>query len=186
MNIRTTLTGLLLLSSLILFTGCAQKTTSGAATTTTEINKQVMSHEGEPILLGLVDRTGFQKAPFSGWFNPTYQEYQVRTADLQGVAENLKDVNIEVFMGTWCGDSQLEVPQFYKILDHLKFPEKRLKVYAVDNHPDRRKTTPGGEATAKKIEFVPTFIFIRGGKEIGRITEYPQKSLEKDMAEYVK
>lgn len=150
------------------------------------LNQKVTSHEGEPILLGQVNRTGFQQAPFNGWFESTYADYKPRESALEGVAQALKDVRITVFMGTWCSDSQMEVPQFYRILDYLKYPEKNLTVYAVDNHPDRNKTTPGGETAANKIEFVPTFIFFRDGKEIGRITEYPQKSLEADMASIVR
>ncbi len=173
-----------LLAGAALFSACTPKMASKTAAVS-ELNKQVTSHEGEAMLLGPVNRAGFQAAPFKGWFDPTYAEYQVRASALAGAAEGLKDVEIQVFMGTWCSDSQMQVPQFYKILDYLKFPESRLKVYAVDNHPDRRKTTPGGEATQAKIEFVPTFIFLRKGQELGRITEYPQKSLEADMAEKV-
>ncbi len=173
-----------LLAGVTLFSACSPKMASKTAAIP-ELNKQVTSHEGEAMLLGAVNRAGFQTAPFKGWYDPTYSEYKVRESELAGVAQSLKDVEIQVFMGTWCSDSQLEVPQFYKILDFLKFPESRLQVYAVDNHPDRRKTTPGGEAAQAKIEYVPTFIFLRKGLELGRITEYPQKSLEADMAKIV-
>lgn len=165
---------------------CSPKTGGQVASTAAPLNQKVTSHEGEPILLGQVNRTGFMEVPFKGWFESTYSEYKPRESALEGVADALKNVKITVFMGTWCSDSQMEVPQFYRILDYLKFPEKNLTVYAVDNHPDRKKTTPGGETSTNKIEFVPTFLFFRDGKEIGRITEYPQKSLEADMAAIVK
>lgn len=72
-------------------------------------------------------------------------------------------------------------PHFYKILDHLGFPEKRLRVVALDNHPDRRKTSPDGAEKGWNIEYVPTFIFLKNDKEVGRIVETPAVSLEKDM-----
>ena len=154
--------------------------------TGTPLNQQVTSHEGEIMLLGAINRQGLQSPPFKGWYDPTYQEYTVRLSALGGVSQALRDVEIVVFMGTWCSDSQLEVPQFYKILDALKFPESKLSMYAVDNHPDRNKTTPGGESKTYAIEYVPTFIFLRKGKEIGRIVEYPKKSMEADMADLLK
>jgi thiol-disulfide isomerase/thioredoxin len=172
---------------LIFLIACTPRTgDSLAESSTSVVNKRVTSFEGEPMMLGAVNRSGFQEAPFKGWFEPGYAEYKPRESALEGVSNALKNVRITVFMGTWCSDSQLEVPQFYRILDYLKFPEKNLQVYAVDNHPDRNKTTPGGETATYKIEYVPTFIFFRDGKEIGRITEYPQKSLEADMAAIVK
>ncbi len=165
---------------------CSSQNAGKTAAAPQPVNQQTTSHEGETMLLGLVTREGFQTAPFKTWYDDFYPEYKVRESALEGVAAALKDVEILVFMGTWCSDSQMQVPQFYKILDHLKFPESRLKVYAVDNHPERNKTTPGGESATYKIEYVPTFIFLRKGQELGRITEYPKQSLEADMAGFVK
>lgn len=142
-------------------------------------NLQVISHKGDPILLGEVNRAGLEAAPFGDWFRPTYVAYQV---DKMALADaNLEGVDLLVFMGTWCEDSQRELPHFYKILDHLGYPEKRLRVVALDNHPDRRKTSPDGAEKGWNIELVPTFIFLKNGKEIGRIVETPVVSLERDM-----
>lgn len=176
----------LIVSLAIGFYSCSPKVSGQISETPASINQKATSHEGGPMLLGQVNRTGFMEAPFKEWFESTYAEYKPREGALEGVADALENVKITLFMGTWCSDSQMEVPQFYRILDYLKFPEENLTVYAVDNHPDRNKTTPGGETSTYKIEFVPTFIFSRDGKEIGRITEYPQKSLEADMAAIVK
>jgi thiol-disulfide isomerase/thioredoxin len=93
----------------------------------------------------------------------------------------LEGVDLLVFMGTWCEDSQRELPHFYKILDHLGIPESRLRVVALDNHPDRRKTSPDGAEQGWNIDYVPTFIFLKNGKELGRIVETPLASLERDM-----
>lgn len=168
----------------VVFSACSSKIPQTIQDGST-MNKQATSYEGDPMLLGPVNREGLQTAPFKSWFEETYTTYQPRLSALGGVSKALKGVEVVVFMGTWCTDSQLEVPQFYRILDVLKFEESNLKVYAVDNHPDRNKTTPGGEHKLYNIEFVPTFIFMRDGKELGRIVEYPQKSLEADMAGFL-
>ena len=80
-------------------------------------------------------------------------------------------------MATWCGDSKREVPRFYKILDALNFSEKKMQVISVD----RNKKAEGFDLTSMNITRVPTFIFYKENKEIGRITERPTKSLEEDM-----
>jgi cyclophilin family peptidyl-prolyl cis-trans isomerase len=87
---------------------------------------------------------------------------------------------IEVFLGTWCGDSQREVPRFFKILDLLKneFHVELPVSYVALN---RAKKEPSTLIDGKTIELVATFIVYRGDKEIGRITEKPNGLLEDDL-----
>jgi thiol-disulfide isomerase/thioredoxin len=157
--------------SIILFTlilgGCARR------------NYEVISHTGSPILLGQINRAGLEKAPYADWFTPTYNQYKVDKESLSGL--NLKSTDMKIFLGTWCSDSQREVPRFYKILDELGYSSKKVEVIALDNHPDRRKTSPDGSEKGWNIEYVPTFIFLKEGKEVGRIIESPMVSLEKDL-----
>ena len=89
----------------------------------------------------------------------------------------LKDVQITVFMGTWCEDSHRDVPNLYKILDEANFDEKNLSVYATSEE----KTTPQGFEKDKDIIQVPTIIFYKDGSEINRIVEYSFYTLEQDM-----
>lgn len=145
-------------------------------------NRLDTAQDGTPMLLGLSSREGLLQAPFSEWFNAEYTSYQVDAAAAAPLKGKFTDLDIEIFMGTWCSDSQREVPRFYKILDELGVSEQRLRMYSLDDHPDRRKTSPQGEEKGKNIEYVPTFIFSRAGQEIGRIVESPQVSLEADMA----
>ena len=50
---------------------------------------------------------------------------------------------------------------------------------------DRNKEDLNGEVDSLAIELVPTFIFYREGKEIGRIEESPRETLEKDFNKIV-
>lgn len=132
----------------------------------------------EEILYGYCDREGLTSGQFSSWFEPEYQSYVVNDSIIFGMnLDLLLSSNITVVMGTWCSDSQREVPRLYKILDYVHFPENKLKMICID----RKKNADGTIVQDLNIELVPTMIFYHGDEEIGRIIESPQESLEADM-----
>jgi len=47
---------------------------------------------------------------------------------------------------------------------------------------DRQKKDPEGLAAQYDFQRIPTFIVLQDGKEIGRIVERPEVSLEQDLA----
>lgn len=145
------------------------------------VNQRTENHEGETILVGRINRIGLQQEPFGFWFNDGYTDYEVDKTSLQGIKEALQGVDILAFMGTWCSDSQREVPHFFKILDLAGYDLNGLQLVALSNHPDNYKQSPQHEEQGWNIEYVPTFIFLKNGKELGRIVESPDVSLEKDM-----
>ncbi|WP_298512437.1 thioredoxin family protein [uncultured Kordia sp.] len=143
------------------------------------ISKEIIDEEEKelPILTGVQTRTTVAAAPYDVWFSPNYSTYPVDKETGEKVLPLLADVNIKVFMGTWCEDSQREVPHFYRILDVLKINEKKVELITVDED----KMTPEHLEDGFDITNVPTFIFYKDGKEINRIVESPVTSLEKDM-----
>jgi len=141
-----------------------------------KINDTV-TYEDSVMLLGKANRKGFQMDAFKDWFNTGYEDYKVDTETSEKLKPLLKDVDITVFMGTWCEDSQRETPHFYKILDAANFDESKLTLITVSEE----KTTPQGYEEGKNITNVPTIIFYKNDKELGQIVEYPIESLEKDM-----
>jgi len=153
---------------IISFAGIAQDT-----------NKVVIDEvSDEPMLIGYCTREAFKDTNFSWWFNSGYEEYEVDSSSLNKMNDELKEVSIAVITGTWCSDSRRELPGFFKILDHLDFPEESLTILAVNED----KEIPGSSALEKyDLELVPSFIFYRNGSEIGRIQEAPEETLEKDM-----
>lgn len=146
------------------------------------INQEILAEEGEKILVGRINREGLVREDYRYWFEDEYNYYNIDEQALAGLSAAVQSTEIWVFLGTWCSDSQRELPHFYKIMDALGVPESRLNVIALDNHPDRYKQSPQHEEVGWNIEYVPTFVFIRDGKEIGRIVEAPQESLERDLA----
>jgi len=92
-----------------------------------------------------------------------------------------EQLSVEVYLAIWCGDSQNNVPKFIKILESLK---KKIKVryFLCDRKKDKKEKFFVKE---KSIIRVPTFIFYRDNKEIGRVVENPKTTLEEDALEII-
>lgn len=133
-------------------------------------------------LIGLAQKSDFEKEPFSKWFNEEYNNYNPDKQTIEALKPLLKGVKIKAVMATWCGDSRREVPQFYKILDLCDFNYKNLEMITVN----REKKSSGNEQEGLEITNVPTFIFYKDGKEINRYVEYARVSLEKDLLSILK
>ncbi len=132
-------------------------------------------------LVGIADKSSFMQAPYQNWFDRNFTNYKIDNVSIAGIKKNLKGVTIKGFMGTWCGDSKRETPRFYKIMEAAEFDFNKLEFITVN----RSKRTPDNLQEGFNIIRVPTFIFYKKGKEIGRYVERPRESLEKDILKIV-
>jgi thiol-disulfide isomerase/thioredoxin len=132
-------------------------------------------------LMGIHDEEAFNQDPFASWFQPGYEAYEPDAVVIDELTNHLQDVEIRIYMGTWCGDSKRETPKFYKLLDQAEFDQSKLTLVAVDPS----KTEPESLINGYNIMRVPTFIFYRNGKELGRFVERPVESLEQDILKIV-
>ena len=145
------------------------------------INQLVTDDEGNEQLLGQINREGLTSNAFYSWYSKNYDDYLTNDKIIGILKDSLKQYNIKIFLGTWCGDSKREVPRFYKILDTANFPKEQLEVIGVNGY----KQGPNEEVKNLNIHRVPTFIFYKDGKEVNRIVEFPKKTLERDINEIV-
>ena len=111
-----------------------------------------------------------------GELEPSYHPDPAAIATLQQVEQ---PTEIVVFYGAWCTDSHREIPRFLKIIETVDNQNITVTDYGVN----RQKQDELGQFEIYGIEFVPTFIVIRNGIELGRIIELPNKSLVEDLAE---
>lgn len=119
-------------------------------------------------LVGIATKKDFQQEPYgSEWFNDFYSYYETDKGTVEKLKPYLKGIKIKGFMGTWCGDSKREIPNFYKILDEAEFDYKNLELVTVN----RQKKANGLEDGFDVIR-VPTFIFYKDRKEVGRFVEH--------------
>jgi len=145
-----------------------------------QINQTTKDGKGKLMLLGKTDKKAFKNQEFS-WFQKNYEEYITNDKIINRLRDSLKEYSIKVFYGTWCGDSKREIPKFYKVIDEIGFDEGLLEMIAVDRKPKAYKASPNGEEKGLNIHRVPTFIFYKNNKEVGRIVEYPKEDFERDM-----
>jgi len=134
-------------------------------------------------LVGIADKNSFlNDAEFNEWFTFNYEDYSTNTIVIEKLKLVInKNISIKAFMGTWCGDSQEQTPVFYKVLDEAGFDYSKLEMISVN----RSKKTPDNLQEGLEIERVPTFIFYKEGKEIGRFVEYPRETIEEDFLKIV-
>ncbi|WP_196894315.1 tetratricopeptide repeat protein [Aureivirga marina] len=118
---------------------------------------------------------------FQEWFVKNYDNFP--KTEKQKWAKKLKDVQVDIYLGTWCGDSKRWVPRFVKIWDDLGLKREQLNFIALYNSSveGKYKQGPNGEEKGKKIHRVPTFIFKKDNQEIARIVETPNNTLETDL-----
>lgn len=134
--------------------------------------------------LGEIRLESLRQDPATEWFALGYDLFSFDDAEsyrgILAAQAAFAQMEILAFIGTWCPDCQEHLPGFARVLDAVKFPSNRLRVFALD----RAKTYPGGgELIARhQVSRLPTFIFFKNAKEIGRIVETPESSLLKDMA----
>ncbi len=129
-------------------------------------------------MTGVQTRKAISEAPYDTWFGPTYATYPADKETAEKVQPLLADVTVKVFMGTWCEDSQREVPAFFKALDLAGIDASKVQLITITEGKD----APEELIKDNGIEYVPTIIFEKEGKELGRIVEYSIFSIEKDMA----
>lgn len=150
-----------------------------------EINKKIHDQaRNKDVLINVCTREGITTFPeFKEMYDPIYAAYVPDAATMIELKKLVKKEKIKIVFGTWCGDSKVNVPNFFKVLDNLQFKEKNVEIIAVDG----AKKAENGIIDGLNIERVPTFIvFDKKGKELGRIVEHPKTTLEGDLLEIYK
>jgi thiol-disulfide isomerase/thioredoxin len=107
------------------------------------------------------------------WYKPN----AVAVTNLKAVKDT---VQLLVFVGTWCEDSQIVFPQLLKLCSEAGFDTKRITIIGVD----RKKTTLGSLCEALRVTKAPTILVLKGGKEMGRVEEFGTSGMyDKDLGE---
>jgi thiol-disulfide isomerase/thioredoxin len=104
-------------------------------------------------------------------FSKSYHTYEISAEQKIQIKSWPTELTIDVYFGTWCPDSQREVP---RLLKALKFNEQvKVSLIALDF----KKSDQKGLAKKAGITHTATFVVKLSGKEIGRIVEKPKTDL---------
>ena len=79
-----------------------------------------------------------------------------------------REINLVVLFGSWCHDSQREVPRLMKTLEANNIVNVQYVAISRD------KKAPDDIVATYKLAYTPTVIVLRQGVELGRIVEQPQ------------
>jgi rhodanese-related sulfurtransferase/thiol-disulfide isomerase/thioredoxin len=162
------------LTAFILVTGWAE-----APVIYSQQNFHKTSEDGMDILQGKITKEDlYREFPV---FKEKAEGYSPKTEIVEKIGKLNQQTSVILFLGTWCKDSVSEAPKFLKTYDLAANPNFSLEIYAVN----RKKEDGLGMAERFRLERVPTMIFLRDGKEISRIVEYPKKSMEEDFLRIV-
>jgi len=111
-------------------------------------------------------------------FKKNYQAFSISEQELEVIAQWPSNLKVDVFFGTWCHDSEREVPKLLKLLKANKHITPTLIAL------DFQKQDPEQSAKKHQVKYTPTIIIYKdSGKkeELGRIIERPKKSLVADI-----
>lgn len=168
-KLTDTISSLALLRSFILVCIAMFSVSSCAYSDADETSKQAIV---ESELLGVISKDQLNHN-FSK-FAQNYEEYQPSEQELQAVANLSDSVSLTVFFGSWCHDSEREVPRLLKVYNNSSTDIKLVSL-------DMQKSDPEQLAQSSNIKFTPTILVFNNGQEIGRVIERPKQSLAQDI-----
>jgi hypothetical protein len=113
-------------------------------------------------------------------FKQIFEAYQPSQQEISAV-QNLTGKSLIVLFGTWCHDSEREIPRLLKLLEVSQVKLKALSLRALNYS----KQDPSGLHHTYNLESTPTIILLDGEQELGRIVEAPRVSLGQDLAGFI-
>jgi len=132
---------------------------------------------GNKVLVGPINEKVLANDSAFMWFFTGVNRYQPDTAWIKYISYYRDSFDVVAFVGTWCPDSKRMLPEFYRVMMASSYPMSRIKLYGLD----RQLKGEGGAEETYGVNKVPSFILLRNGKEIGRITDHVQRSMEADI-----
>jgi thiol-disulfide isomerase/thioredoxin len=128
----------------------------------------LVERPNEKSLKGIISREVLLNDTSFHWYAENQKGYTPNADAVAGLKRNADSIQLLVFMGTWCEDSQNIIPKFYSLTDAAGFAQERITLIGVD----RKKQTLSHLSDALNIKNVPTIMVMKNGKEMGRVVEF--------------
>ena len=136
------------------------------------------------VLLGQIEWS--QLETIEGWLEE-YQDAQPDQQAIDRLGEALGSYRIVTVLGSWCHDSEREVPRLVRVLDEMDSPLFEHQMIGVD----RMRRIDDAELAIKAgvertVDRVATFVvFDADGNELGRVVETAERPIEKLLVEFI-
>lgn len=151
---------------------------SSAAMAQTDVGKAA---DGSKILKGKVDMKVLTNDSTCSWFYYGINKYEPDVTHINVIKANNTKYKFVALASTWDAASKKLLPEFYKVMILSSVPEENFEAYTAD-----QKQQTGTDADRNyKFKTTPTFLVLKEGKEVGRITTQPNGSLEADIANII-
>jgi hypothetical protein len=135
----------------------------------------------ELVLEGNISEAILKTNKKTDWFNENYIKYQADSIIIDSLKQHLTGINFVIFGGTWCSDTKRELPAFLSIIHQLNFGSNQYEIWMLDIKKKSTHINP----KLFNIQYVPTILILKEGKEIGRIIEKPMETLELDLLKII-
>lgn len=113
--------------------------------------------------------------------NKKNDESKVTDLEVLDLANQLNNKKIVVVFGTWCHDSQREVPRLLNLIDKVKqqYSDVQFETQFIAAAPFAKRD----KNLIKKYDLtaVPTILIYDNGQEVGRVVEQTKLSLVVDI-----
>ena len=134
------------------------------------------------LLKGLITRDMLENDTAFRWFHQNQAGYTPNSETVAVMKAKRPQLQFMVFGGTWCEDTQALLPKFYLLMDAASIGSDQVSVIMVDKH----KKAIGHLPEDMHLTNTPTFIILKGGKEVGRVIEYGKNGQwERELGEIV-
>ncbi|MGB4603167.1 MAG: hypothetical protein WBI08_01870, partial [Bacteroidales bacterium] len=70
----------------------------------------------QQVLIDKIDSKDLQHPIFAEYYKFYFESYNPDMSIIEKIKPLLDDISITIVMGSWCGDSQEQIPKFYKII----------------------------------------------------------------------
>ena len=139
-------------------------------------------NNGEKILKGIISRDILAGDSSFKWYAQNLNPYPADKDAATIFGKHKDSVQLIIFLGTWCEDSQVIIPKLFPFLDAAGFSNDQITLIGVD----RNKKTISHLTDAFDVKNVPTVIVMKEGRELGRVVEYGRNGMvENELAEIV-
>ncbi|MDP1726757.1 MAG: thioredoxin family protein [Bacteroidota bacterium] len=134
------------------------------------------------ILKGIVQKEVLMNPKVYPWFAWGINDYKPDTTQIPLLKPFAKGLKVLVIAGSWCSDTQRDLPKFYKVAELMGLNTNHISLIMVD----RDKKCSNIDIEILQVKNIPAFIFYYEGKEKGRIIENTTVNMETDMVNILK